>query len=165
MAATVAPENDSAGALLLRTGLFHLATTRMTPKNDTKFATNAVATPAAVMIMPASAGPTARARLNSIPFSADAAAMSSLGTNSGRIARHVGVSNASPAESANVNTSSSQGDMKPAMVKPARSRATPIIHDSVARTSLRRSKISPAEPAGRAYRRDGHETAVWVSAT
>ncbi len=107
----------------------------------------------AAMTMPASAGPTARARLNSIPLSADAAARSSLGTNSGRIARHVGVSNASPAESANVNTSSSQGDMKPAMVKTARSRAMPIIHDSVKRISLRRSKISPAEPAGRASRK------------
>src|ERR1700685_3406836 len=117
MAATVAPENDSAGLLLLRTGLFHLATTRMTPENDTKFATKAVATPAAAMIMPASAGPTARARLNSIPFSADAATMSSLGTNSGRIARQAGVSNASPAESAKVNASNSQGDMKPLMVK------------------------------------------------
>src|ERR1700679_2548044 len=77
MAATVAPENDSTGALLRRTGLFHLATTKMTPKKDMKFATNAAATPAAAMITPASAGPTARARLNSIPFSADAAAISS----------------------------------------------------------------------------------------
>src|ERR1700720_2364275 len=102
MAATVAPKNDSAGVLLLGTGLFHLATARMTPENDTKFTANAVATPAAAMIMPASAGPTARARLNSIPLSADAAAMSSLGTNSGRTARHVGVSKASPAERANV---------------------------------------------------------------
>src|ERR1700693_5626753 len=74
IAATVAPEKDSGGALLLRTGLFHLATTRMTPKNDTKFATKPVATPATDMIVPASAGPTARARLNSIPLSAEAAA-------------------------------------------------------------------------------------------
>src|SRR5580704_14928959 len=162
MAATVAPANVSGGAVLFRTGLFHRATTRMTPKNDTKFATNAVATPATDMTMPARAGPTARARLNSIPLRADAAARSSLATSSGRIARHVGVSNASPAESANVNTSSSQGDIKPPMVKLARSRATPIIHDSVARTNLRRSKISPAEPAGRASRRYGSEEAVWV---
>jgi hypothetical protein len=56
IAATVAPEKDSGGALLLRTGLFHLATTRMTPKNDTKFATKAAATPATDMIVPASAG-------------------------------------------------------------------------------------------------------------
>src|SRR5580698_11020059 len=111
MAATVAPENDSGGEFILRTGLFHLATTRMTPKNDTKFTTNAVPTPAAAMTMPASAGPIARARLNSIPLSADAATRSSLGTSSGRIAPHVGVSKASPAESANVNTSSSHGDM------------------------------------------------------
>src|SRR5271169_7043320 len=131
IAATVAPEKDSGGALLLRTGLFHLATTRTTPKNDTKFATNAVATPAAAMIMPASAGPTARARLNSIPFSADAAARSSLGTNSGRIARQAGVSNASPAERVNVSTSSSHGDMTPEIVKIARINAMPIIQDSV----------------------------------
>src|ERR1700734_1184127 len=165
MAATVGPENDSAGVLLLRTGLFHLATTRMTPKNDTKFATNAVATPAAAMIKPASAGPIARARLNSIPLSADAEAISSRGTNSGRIALQAGVSNASPAESAKVNTSNSQGDMKPPIVKTARSRAIPIIHDSVKRTSLRRSTISPAEPAGRASRKYGREAAVWGRAT
>src|ERR1022692_146772 len=114
MAATVAPEKDSGGMLLFRTGLFHRATTTMTPKNDTKFATNAMATPATEMIMPASAGPTARARLNSIPLSAEAAARSSLSTNSGRIARHVGVSNASPAERANVSTSSIHGDITPA---------------------------------------------------
>jgi hypothetical protein len=98
IAATVAPEKDSGGALLLRMGLFHLATTRMTPKNDTKFVTKAAATPATDMIVPASAGPTARTRLNSIPLSAEAAARSSLGTNSGRIARQAGVSNASPAD-------------------------------------------------------------------
>src|SRR5579864_38102 len=165
MAATVAPVNVSGGAVRLRIGLFHLATTRMTPTNDTKFATNAVATPAADMIMPASAGPTARARLNSIPLSAEAAARSSLGTNSGRIARHAGASNASPADSANVSTKSIHGDITPATVKIARIKATPIIHDSVKRTSLRRSTISPAEPAGRASRKYGKEAAVWVSAT
>src|SRR5579864_9291756 len=126
MAATVAPDRDSGGALLLRTGLFHLATTTMTPKNDIKFVTNAAATPTADMITPARAGPTARARLNSIPFSADAAARSSLGTNSGSTARQAGVSNASPAERANVSTSSSQGDITPAMVRIARIKATPI---------------------------------------
>src|SRR5271154_4639016 len=165
MAATVAPDNVSGGEVRVRIGLFHRATTRMTPKNDTKFATNAVATPAAAMTKPASAGPTARARLNSIPLSADAAARSSLGTNSGRIARQAGVSNASPAESANVSTSSIHGDITPAIVKIARSSATPIIHDSVKRISLRRSTISPAEPAGRASRKYGKEAAVCVSAT
>src|ERR1700678_3368602 len=153
MAATVAPDNVSGGVVRLRMGRFHFATTKITPQNDTKFATKAVATPAAAITTPASAGPTARARLNSIPFSADAGARTSLGTNSGRIARHVGVSNASPAESANVRTSSSQGDISPTMVSTESSRATPIIHDSVNKTSLRRSKMSPAEPAGRASRK------------
>src|SRR5580704_5626121 len=165
MAATVAPVNVSGGAVVLRIGLFHLATTRITPKNETKFATKAAATPAAAMTTPASAGPTARAKLNSIPLSADAGARSSLDTNSGRIARHVGVSKASPAESANVSTNSSQGDMKPAIVKTARSSATPTIHDSVNRISLRRSTMSPAAPAGRASTKYGSEAAVWVSAT
>src|SRR6202142_1364998 len=165
IAATVAPEKDSGGALLLRTGLFHLATTKMTPKNDAKFATKAVATPATVMIAPPSAGPTARARLNSIPLSAEAAARSSLGTSSGRIAPHAGVSSAPPAENANVSTKSIHGDITPAMVKIARINATPIIHDSVRRISLRRSTISPAEPAGRASRKYGKEAAVCVSAT
>src|SRR5260370_3302806 len=53
-------------------------------------------------------GPTARARLNSIPLSAEAASRSSFATNSGRTARHVGVSKASPAESANVSASRHQ---------------------------------------------------------
>src|SRR5579862_7800832 len=117
MAATVAPEKDSGGALRLRTGLFQRATTAITPKNDTKFAKNAVATPAADMMMPASAGPTARARLNSIPFSAEAVARSSLGTSSGRIARHAGVSKASPAESAKVSTRRIHGDISPVRVR------------------------------------------------
>src|ERR1700723_3383554 len=165
MTATVAPVIVSGGVVRLRTGRFHFATTKMTPKNATKFVTNAMATPATAMTTPASAGPTARARLNSIPFSADAGARSSLGTNSGRIARHVGVSNASPAESAKVSTRSIHGDIIPAMVKIARINATPIIHDSVKRISFRRSTISPADPAGRASRKNGKEAAVWVSAT
>src|SRR3984885_3232375 len=165
MAATVAPVNVSGGVVSLRTGLFHFATTRMTPKNATKFVTNAVAPPATAMTTPASAGPTARTRLNSIPFSADAAARSSLGTNSGRIARHDGVSNASPADSANVNISNNQGDINPPMVSTQRRRATPAIHTLAARISLRRSTISPAEPAGSDSRKYGRDEAVCVSAT
>jgi hypothetical protein len=141
IAATVAPEKDSGGALLLGTGLFHRATTKMTPKNDTKFAAKAVASPATDMIAPASAGPTARATLNSIPLRAEAAARSFLSINPGRIARHLGASNASPAESANVKIRI-QGDITPAMIKIARINATRIIHDSVKRISLRRSTIS-----------------------
>ena len=128
----------------LRTGLFHRATTRMTPKKETKFTRNAVATPVTAMIRPANAGPTARARLNSIPFSADAFASSTLGTNSGKRARQDGVSNASPAESAKVNSSSNHGVIKPARVRITMSNATAAIHDSVARINLRRSTISPA---------------------
>src|SRR5579859_5541994 len=59
MAAAVAPVRVSAGAVRLRIGLFHLATTRMTPKNDTTFATKAVATPAAAITAPATGVATA----------------------------------------------------------------------------------------------------------
>src|ERR1700733_7347283 len=165
MAATVAPVNVSGGAVRLRIGLFHLATITMTPRNDRKFTANAPATPATAITTPASAGPTARARLNSIPFSADAAARSSLGTNSGRIARHDGVSNASPDDSANANISNNQGDMNPPMVSTQRRSATLAIHTSAARISLRRSTISPAEPAGSDSRKYGRDEAVCVSAT
>src|SRR5215472_17381677 len=103
----VAPVNVSGGAVDLRIGLFHRATTKITPPNDMTLATKAVGTPATAITKPAAAGPTARARLNSMPFKAEADAKSSLGTNSGKIARQVGVSNASPAERANVNASSS----------------------------------------------------------
>jgi hypothetical protein len=153
MAAAVAPVKVSPGAVRFRIGLFHFATTRMTPKNDTTFATKAVATPVAAITAPATAGPTALARLNSIPFKADAAARSSFETNSDRMARQVGFSNASPAESANVSTSSNQGEVRPLMVRTARTNATPTIQASVYKTSLRRSKISPAEPAGSASRK------------
>src|SRR5260370_10106455 len=81
---------------------------RITPKKETTFATNAAATRAVAIRTPANAGPTARARLNSIPLSAEAASRSSFATNSGRTARHVGVSKASPAESANVSASRHQ---------------------------------------------------------
>src|SRR4029077_4225656 len=116
------------GAVRLRTGRFHRATTRITPTNDKTLATNAAATPAAAIKTPASAGPTARAKLNSIPLSAEAATRSSLGTSSGRTARHVGVSKASPAERANVNARRSQGDINPPTVSTASRSATPSIH-------------------------------------
>src|SRR5262245_35735147 len=99
----------SAGAALAGEWRFHRAMTQMTPANDTALTTKAAPTPAAAINAPASAGPTARARLNSMPLKADAAARSDLFTSSGRMARHAGVSSASPAEIANVNASSSHG--------------------------------------------------------
>ena len=136
----------------------------MTPMKESTFATNAAPIPTAAIREPASAGPTARARLNSIPLSAEADASSSFGTSSGRTARHVGVSNASPAERANVSASNSHGVIWPVMVSTAITIATEAIHDSVNRISLRRSNMSPAEPAGRASRKNGSEEAVCVRA-
>src|SRR5262245_21365725 len=126
---------------------------------------NAAPTPATAISPPASAGPMARAMLNSMALSAEAAARSSLRTSSGRIARHVGVSTASPAASANVRASNSHGVMRPESVVTANTMATPTIHASVYRISFRRSAMSPMDPAGKANRKNGSVEAVWVNAT
>ena len=164
-AATVAPATVSGGVVRRRIGRFHRATSRITPKNETTLSANAAPTPTAAMMKPASAGPTALAKLNSMPFSAEAAARSSFLTSSGRIARHVGVSIASPAESANVRPSRSHGDMNPPIVATASTVATPTIQNSVYRINLRRSTMSPIAPAGSANTKNGSADAVCVSAT
>ena len=165
MAAIVAPVSASVGAVRGRTVRFHRAMTRMTPKNEKTFTRNAAPTPAAAISRPASAGPTALAMLNSMPFNADAAGKSSFPTNSGSTARQVGDSMASPAESAKVRARSSHGEIAPASVVTARITATASIHASVYRMSLRRSTMSPSAPAGSASRKNGAVDAVCVSAT
>src|SRR5579864_637554 len=165
IAAIVAPVTVSGGVACLTAGRFQRATTRITPRKDKVFDTNAAPIPAAAITKPASAGPTARARLNSMPLSADAAGRSSFRTNSGNTARQVGVSNASPADRAKVRMSSSTGDILPAMVSPARMVATRTIHVSVNKITLRRSTISPIAPAGSASRKNGNADAVWIRAT
>ena len=111
MAAAVAPPSVSGGVDRLRGCRFQRAMITMTPRKDAALMANAVPTPDAAITIPASAGPKARAKLNSMPLSADADARSSLGTSSGKTARQVGLSKASPAERANVRTSSSDGVM------------------------------------------------------
>src|ERR1700694_2364627 len=128
IAATVAPVTVSGGVVRFTAGRFQRATTRMTPKKDNVFKRNAAPTPANAITKPASAGPTARAKLNSMPLRADAAGRSSLRTSSGKTARQVGVSNASPADKAKVRMRSSTGDIVPAMVITASTTATPTIH-------------------------------------
>src|ERR1700694_3406638 len=103
----------------------------MTPTNDAAFTRNAAPTPTVAISTPASAGPTARAMLNSMPLSAEAAGRSSFGTSSGSTARQVGVSNASPADNANVSASSIQGVMTPVSATTASAMATQTIHASV----------------------------------
>ena len=134
----------------LRIGLFHLVTTTMTPRNDRKFTTNAAATPARGYNEARERGTHCPGEIELDPVQRRCCRKIVFGNQFRQNCAPRGVSNASPAESANVNTSNSQGDMNPPMVKTTRSNATPIIHDSVNRTSLRRSTISPAEPAGRA---------------
>src|ERR1035438_6681658 len=76
MAATEAPATVSGGVTLSRRGRFQRATTRITPKNDAVLIRNATPTLVNARTTPASAGPTALAKLNSIPLSADAAGRS-----------------------------------------------------------------------------------------
>ena len=71
---------------------------------------------------------------------------------------------ASPSESASVSRSKSHGVIVPANVTTVRTVATANIHVSVPRISLRRSKISPIEPAGSASRKNGKAEAVWINA-
>src|SRR5262249_51530064 len=114
---------------------------------------------------PASAGPTARARLNSIPFRADAAARSSFSTNSGKTARHVGDSNASPEAKAKVSIRRSSGEVRPPVVSAVSTAATATIQISQYRMSFRRSTMSPIAPAGKARTKNGRADAVCVKAT
>src|SRR6202023_186664 len=165
MAARVAPARVSVGVARLTTGRFQRRMTRITPTNETALIRNAIPTPANATTAPASAGPMARAKLNSMPLSADAAGRSSFSTSSGSTARHVGDSKASPEDNANVRIRRSSGDMSPASVNPATSDATAIIHVSVPRMILRRSRMSPTAPAGRASTKKGSADAVWMSAT
>src|SRR6266436_2498551 len=165
IAATVAPVTVSGGVVRLTAGRFQRATTRITPKKDKVFNRNAAPIPANAITKPASAGPTARAKLNSMPLSADAAGRSSFSTSSGKTARQVGVSNASPADRAKVRMRSSTGDILPAIVIAASATATTTIHISVNRITLRRSTMSPMAPAGRARIKNGRADAVCVRAT
>src|ERR1044072_7538070 len=73
IAATVAPVTVSGGVVGLMTARFQRATNRMTPRNDSVFKRNAVPMHANAIMKPANAGPTARAKLNSMPFSDEAA--------------------------------------------------------------------------------------------
>src|SRR5260370_5550608 len=161
----VAPVTVSGGVVRLTAGRFQRATTRITPKKDKVFNRNAAPIPANAITKPASAGPTARAKLNSMPLSADAAGRSSFSTNSGKTARQVGVSNASPADRAKVRMRSSTGDILPAIVTTASATAITTIHISVNKITLRRSTMSPMAPAGRARIKNGRADAVCVRAT
>ena len=118
------------------------------------------------MITPASAGPTARAKLNSMPFSAEAAARSSFEMISGRTARHVGVSIASPADSANVRPSSSHrrhesGDRRHG--EHDRDGDHPELGVEDQPCDDRRCRR--CAPAGSAKTKNGRADAVWVRAT
>src|ERR1700723_4510360 len=116
MAAEVAPRKVSAGSVLFRTGLFHLLITAMTPKKERALNANAAPTPTDATTKPPSPGPTARARLNSIPFRAKAAGNSSLSTSSGKIALQVGDSTASPIDNPSESRNRSHGVITPGNV-------------------------------------------------
>ena len=63
-----------------------------------------------------------------------------------------------------MSRSKSQGVIVPVKVTTVRSTATANIHVSVPKINLRRSKMSPIEPAGSASRKNGKAEAVWINA-
>ena len=71
---------------------------------------------------------------------------------------------ASPSDRPNVSSSKSHGVIVPVSAATARTAAITNIHISVPRISLRRSKMSPIEPAGSANRKNGNAEAVWIRA-
>ena len=86
-------------------------------------------------------------------------------TNSGKTARHVGDSNASPLARAKVRMSNNSGDITPPTVSVASRAATVTIQISAYRMSFRRSTMSPIAPAGKASTKNGNADAVCVRAT
>jgi len=100
-----------------------------------------------------------------MPFRAMADINPSCGTTSGRTARQVGASSASPIDKASVKRSSTKGVIKCSTVRTASTIATENIHISVVSISFRRSRMSPKAPAGSASRKNGNAEAVCVSAT
>src|SRR5882757_11211132 len=67
-AARIAPDTVSRSEPGWRGGRFHRAITHNTPRYDAAFSENTVAIPNAAIRNPPSAGPIARARLNSMPL-------------------------------------------------------------------------------------------------
>ena len=121
--------------------------------------------PAATMMRPASAGPTARAILIAMLPSPTAAGSSCGGTASGIIACHAGRSIALPAPTASVMTSNIQGWTTPRSVRTPSVAVAANSHTCAASSTRRRSRTSAIAPAGSSRRNSGSVVAAWTRDT
>jgi hypothetical protein len=125
----------------------------------------AAATPTAATIAPPIAGPTLRAMLNPMLFSATAPGNSERGTMSPTDACHAGALNALPHPIRNVNSSRSHGVISPSHAKTASTIETSRLNTCVASMTLRRSRLSAIAPAINENSMIGSVTDTWTSAT
>jgi len=132
----------------------------MTPTKDSALSRNAACGPAAATMIPANAGPMARARLMPRLFRAIAAGNCARGTSSGSVAAHAGVFSAAPQASAKVKPSSIQALIQPSAVTTVSSAATVSIHNWVMMRYRRRSMMSASAPPGSASRNIGSAVAA-----
>ena len=120
--------------------------------------------PAAATISPATAGPTARARLTATPLSASADGKSRRPTSSGMIACQAGAFSALPVPTRKVNSRRLQTFAPPSSVSPPRAALARSIQLCVTIRSRRRSTTSASAPATNARRKTGSVVAAWTRA-
>ncbi|MFT8899860.1 hypothetical protein FAM14222p2_000064 [Propionibacterium freudenreichii] len=143
----------------------HNTSARATARNDTALMPKTMAGPDATTMMPAMAGPIARAPFTVMLPSDDACGSSSRGTNSGWIACQAGPMMAAAQPRMKVKPSSSHGPSQPAAVTTVR--ATAMAADTRLRVSSSRLRFtrSAATPANRDSSNTGRVPAVCTHAT
>src|SRR5579863_10608789 len=127
----------------------------MTPKLLTALMTNGAAIPSGPMIAPASAGPTARLKLNPTLFADIALGSTSLGTRLGTTACHAGEVSAPEMLISNMNQRSEAGVTQFIQTTAANAAESTAVALSPQISSLRLSTTSESAPASRASRNSG----------
>ena len=119
----------------------------------------------AATMPPPIAGPTLRAMLNPILFSATAPGSSARDTMSPTDACHAGALNAAPQPIRNVSDSNSHGVIRPVQAHIASSTEIESMKLCAASITLRRSRLSAIAPAISDNSIVGNVTDAWTSAT
>jgi hypothetical protein len=114
---------------------------------------------------PPMAGPTLRATLKPMLFSATAPARAERGSMSPTEACHAGALNAAPQPSRNVNSSNSHGLRMPAHAHTASATDTSSMNPCAASMTRRRSRLSAIAPATSDSSMTGNATEACTSAT
>ena len=137
----------------------------MTPRLLIALTQKGAAIPKSPMMLPASAGPTARLMLTPTLLAATAGMRSCAGTSSGTIACQAGAVSAPPAPIRNIKSKSRVGVTWPNPTRAANIADTSVVAPSRAIRNLRLSTMSASAPAGRANRNIGRLVATWTRAT